>query len=457
MTERTVTLPMAEVLAQAPELSPWYGWEEFDGDLVRQLDGLDEGQRMLSVMCLDGIGPSEKRTLQSIVYWGWMAWIDMDWLERVTQRKPPAMRQSLKRLADSKLIRIPDRFARNRGRTKLIIVSGWAIIRAYDSFTGGLRDVTSRRATPDSPITGGLRDVTSRRATPDSPITGGLRDVTSRRATPDSFGADELRDRASRRPPSSRARAVGSSSLLNIQSNLDITTTDESQRDDTSRLRGDDSTTPAGPPEWWPSFLSLFRYLNRPAPPKPAWSAFRSFLHPLDSDGELLLEACARFLDTYSNPSIKPARNVRNVCRSIYRQLLVDWQEAGHVLDAWASELWFADEGGEDVIQHPAPRPVHQPNSRADPAARETWLAVLRDLQQQLPRPTFETWLAPTEGVADDGEVFVVEAPTSFAVEWLESRMFHALQRTLEKVSGRPLELQLRVITDEDRQEGGMT
>lgn len=78
-------------------------------------------------------------------------------------------------------------------------------------------------------------------------------------------------------------------------------------------------------------------------------------------------------------------------------------------------------------------------------SAREVWRAVLGDLQMQLPRPTFETWLKPTEGMADDGQIFIVEAPTPFAVEWLERRMFHALQRTLEKIAGRPLQLQLQV------------
>ena len=83
-------------------------------------------------------------------------------------------------------------------------------------------------------------------------------------------------------------------------------------------------------------------------------------------------------------------------------------------------------------------------------SAREVWRAVLGDLQMQLPRPTFETWLKPTEGVAlsqssDGSQVFIVEAPTPFAVEWLERRMFHALQRTLEKVAGQPVELHLQV------------
>ena len=78
-------------------------------------------------------------------------------------------------------------------------------------------------------------------------------------------------------------------------------------------------------------------------------------------------------------------------------------------------------------------------------SAREVWRAVLGDLQLLLPRPTFETWLKQTEGVDFQDDVFVVEAPSTFAVEWLERRMYHALQKTLEKVAGRFLELRLQV------------
>ena len=75
---------------------------------------------------------------------------------------------------------------------------------------------------------------------------------------------------------------------------------------------------------------------------------------------------------------------------------------------------------------------------------------MLGDLQLQLPRPTFETWLKNTEGVLLQGESFVVEAPGTFVVEWLERRMYHAMEKTLEKVAGRPLDLRLRVRTNPD-------
>ena len=56
-------------------------------------------------------------------------------------------------------------------------------------------------------------------------------------------------------------------------------------------------------------------------------------------------------------------------------------------------------------------------------STREIWKAVLGELQLQLPRPAFETWLKNTDGVSYDEHQFVVEAPTPFAVAWLERRM----------------------------------
>ena len=71
---------------------------------------------------------------------------------------------------------------------------------------------------------------------------------------------------------------------------------------------------------------------------------------------------------------------------------------------------------------------------------------MLADLQLQLPRPTFETWVKPTAGVAFQGDRFIVVAPTAFAAEWLERRIFHTLQSTLERAAGRGLQLQLQAL-----------
>ena len=98
--------------------------------------------------------------------------------------------------------------------------------------------------------------------------------------------------------------------------------------------------------------------------------------------------------------------------------------------------------GGEETERVP----VWDSSIKADPDARSLWAAVLADLQLQLPRPTFDTWLKPTAGVAFQEDRFIVVAPTPFAVEWLERRMFHALQSTLERAAGRGLQLQLQAL-----------
>ena len=94
--------------------------------------------------------------------------------------------------------------------------------------------------------------------------------------------------------------------------------------------------------------------------------------------------------------------------------------------------------------------PVWDGSIPADPDARSLWSTVLEDLRSQLPRPTFDTWLKPTTGVAFRGNQLIVVAPTAFAVEWLERRMIHALQSTLEKAAGRGLQLQLQTLAAYD-------
>jgi chromosomal replication initiator protein len=80
-------------------------------------------------------------------------------------------------------------------------------------------------------------------------------------------------------------------------------------------------------------------------------------------------------------------------------------------------------------------------------STREVWRAVLGELQLQLPRPTFETWLKQTVGISYDERSFVVEVPTPFVVAWLERRMYQSIQKTVEKVTRRSLDVQFQVKT----------
>jgi chromosomal replication initiator protein len=82
-------------------------------------------------------------------------------------------------------------------------------------------------------------------------------------------------------------------------------------------------------------------------------------------------------------------------------------------------------------------------------SAREVWRAALGELQLQLDRPIFETWLKQTEGVNFDNSRFVVAVPTPFAIAWLERRMYQNIQKTVEKVTGHILDIQFQVSSGE--------
>ena len=72
-------------------------------------------------------------------------------------------------------------------------------------------------------------------------------------------------------------------------------------------------------------------------------------------------------------------------------------------------------------------------------------MAVLGDLQLQVTRPIYETWLKDTEGIAFSGSRLTVGVPSPFAVDWLERRIYQLIEKTAQKVAGHPVEVQFRV------------
>ena len=81
-----------------------------------------------------------------------------------------------------------------------------------------------------------------------------------------------------------------------------------------------------------------------------------------------------------------------------------------------------------------------------DPQTEAVWGEVQEELAFQVPKPMFETWIRRTKGVSMDASVFVVGAPTRYAVEWLERRQYHAIQTIVGKVTGQPLAIEFTVL-----------
>ena len=93
---------------------------------------------------------------------------------------------------------------------------------------------------------------------------------------------------------------------------------------------------------------------------------------------------------------------------------------------------------------------LHEFHSGAPSAneARRVWDEALVELQLQVARPAFETWLADTSGEGITDAEFVVGTSNQFVSEMLEHRMFPLIERAVEKVCGEPRSLRFIVVPD---------
>ncbi|NJL93367.1 MAG: chromosomal replication initiator protein DnaA [Anaerolineae bacterium] len=64
----------------------------------------------------------------------------------------------------------------------------------------------------------------------------------------------------------------------------------------------------------------------------------------------------------------------------------------------------------------------------------DAWLATLGQLEIQLNRATYETWVAGAEFVAYEGDTFTVSVRNAYAKDWLEQRLYRLVQTSLSTV-----------------------
>ncbi len=81
--------------------------------------------------------------------------------------------------------------------------------------------------------------------------------------------------------------------------------------------------------------------------------------------------------------------------------------------------------------------------------AEKVWNAALGELELQMTRATFNTWIKPTTAVAWDGETFVIGAPNGYIKDWLENRLHVPIERTLSGILGQRVVVQFIVWSEE--------
>lgn len=73
--------------------------------------------------------------------------------------------------------------------------------------------------------------------------------------------------------------------------------------------------------------------------------------------------------------------------------------------------------------------------------AQQVWQAALGELQLQMTKATFDTWMKGTSVVSYEDSVFTIGVPTVYAQEWLEHRLLPMIRRTLARITGETVEV----------------
>ena len=77
--------------------------------------------------------------------------------------------------------------------------------------------------------------------------------------------------------------------------------------------------------------------------------------------------------------------------------------------------------------------------------AESTWQATLGELQLQMTKATFDTWVKQTHVVAYEDGTFIIGVQNGYAKDWLENRLLSVIKRTLTGIVGRSVEVRFVV------------
>ena len=92
---------------------------------------------------------------------------------------------------------------------------------------------------------------------------------------------------------------------------------------------------------------------------------------------------------------------------------------------------------GNGYISAPAEKPVNE--------AEKMWVDLLRDLALQMPVSTYETWVKDTTGLSYADGQFIIGVPNAYARDWLSNRLRSNINRVLNRLASRTVEIVFQV------------
>jgi len=88
-------------------------------------------------------------------------------------------------------------------------------------------------------------------------------------------------------------------------------------------------------------------------------------------------------------------------------------------------------------------------------AAASLWEEIKTELQLQLPRATFDTWIKDTKAVHFDGKTLIIAVPNPFALDWLSNSLQAVISRTASRIAKAPVTLRFQAMTQTKPSDNG--
>lgn len=82
--------------------------------------------------------------------------------------------------------------------------------------------------------------------------------------------------------------------------------------------------------------------------------------------------------------------------------------------------------------------------------ADQIWQAALGELQLQMTKATFDTWVKSTSVISYEDGSFVIGVPNAYAQDWLQTRLLSTIKRILTGIAGQSVEVKFIVWVTEE-------
>ncbi len=90
-----------------------------------------------------------------------------------------------------------------------------------------------------------------------------------------------------------------------------------------------------------------------------------------------------------------------------------------------------------------------QPKVMEDMTPETAWKATLGELELQMTKATFNTWLKDARLLAKEEDEFVIGVRNDYAKDWLENRLRDTILRTLSAIYDQQTQIRFVVWSDE--------